>query len=110
MEVAGGCGAVPAAVAARVGSVGHRVADGRISVGVRAGDRTLRGGGTSGCDDLEVPVAMHCPRCKHPLAADDPDGLADDMLAHLREVHAHEPPREHVLARIAQQNRGDGNR
>lgn len=66
--------------------------------------------GTSGCNDLNVPVSMHCPRCKHPLAADDPEALADEMLAHLSEVHAHEPPREHVLARIAEQNQGDGNR
>ena len=60
--------------------------------------------GTSGCNDLNVPISMRCPRCKHALDADDADALADDMLAHLREVHGHEPPREHVLARIAQQN------
>ena len=80
------------------------------TVGYGQASRHFVAAGTSGCDDLEVPVSMHCPRCRHPLAADDPEGLADDMLAHLREAHAHEPPREHVLARIAQQNRGDGNR
>lgn len=64
----------------------------------------------AGCNDLDVPVSMHRPRCKHPLAADDPEALADDMLAHLREAHAHEPPREHVLARIAQQTHGEGHR
>ena len=47
---------------------------------------------------------MHCPRCKQPFDADAPEALADAMLAHLRDVHGHEPPRDHVLARIARQN------
>jgi predicted small metal-binding protein len=56
-----------------------------------------------GASILNVPVSMRCPRCKQPLEADDRDVLADDMVAHLRDVHGHEPPREHVLARIARQ-------
>ena len=51
-----------------------------------------------------MPVSMRCPRCKQSLDAGDPDALADDVLHHLEEQHGHAPPREHVLARIAQQN------
>jgi predicted small metal-binding protein len=52
---------------------------------------------------------MRCPRCKHSLQAGSPEALADDMLAHLRDAHGHEPPREHVLARIALQRQEAGN-
>jgi len=52
-------------------------------------------------------LSMHCPRCKHPVTADDADTLADQMLDHLREAHDHAPPREHVLARIARLNSVD---
>jgi len=47
---------------------------------------------------------MRCPRCKLSLSADDPDVLTDDTLAHLREAHGHEPPREHIRTRIDRQN------
>jgi hypothetical protein len=51
-----------------------------------------------------MTLSMHCPRCKHPMAADDADALADLMVAHLGEAHDHAPPREHVLARITRLN------
>ena len=57
---------------------------------------------------LSVPASIRCPRCKQSLEADDPEVLADDLLAHLRTAHGHEPPREHVMARIARQNEGNG--
>ena len=47
---------------------------------------------------------MYCSRCKVELAAEDPEALADQVLDHLRETHGHVPPREHVLARIDEQN------
>ena len=47
---------------------------------------------------------MRCPRCKQSFEAENPEGLADDVLAHLEVTHGHVPPREHVLARIAGQN------
>jgi hypothetical protein len=62
------------------------------------------------CNDRDVPVSMRCPRCKYPLEAADPDALADALLAHLRDAHGHEPPREHVLARIERQNQGGDTR
>ena len=45
---------------------------------------------------------MRRPRREHPIQASDPDPLADEMLVQLRQAHDHEPPREHVLARLAQ--------
>ena len=60
--------------------------------------------GRPSCHDRVVTVSMRCPRCKQSFEAENPEGLADDVLAHLEVTHGHAPPREHVLARIAGQN------
>jgi predicted small metal-binding protein len=49
-------------------------------------------------------LALRCPRSKHTMTSDNAEALADDMLAHVKAEHGHEPPREHVLARIERQN------
>ena len=52
------------------------------------------------------PPAMRCPQCKLDLTAVDDEALADAMMTHLLE-HGHQPPREHVLARIRRHNPAD---
>lgn len=49
-------------------------------------------------------LSLRCPRCKHVLTSANADHLADEMLAHIHDVHRHTPPREHVLARIERHN------
>jgi hypothetical protein len=52
-------------------------------------------------------LILRCPRCKQTFSKDDPDQLADALIAHLGREHGHAPPREHVLARIERHNPGD---
>lgn len=49
-------------------------------------------------------LTLRCPRCKRTFSSDDPDQLTDALISHVEKEHGHAPPREHVLARIAQQN------
>lgn len=48
---------------------------------------------------MNTQLTMRCPRCKQIVTAGTEDLLADTMLDHLSE-HGHQPPRDHVLARI----------
>lgn len=53
---------------------------------------------------MTAPALMRCPRCKLDLSADDVETLTDTMLVHLESAHGHQPPREHVLARVRRHN------
>jgi uncharacterized C2H2 Zn-finger protein len=52
-------------------------------------------------------LTLRCPRCKQGFSDDDADQLADALVAHVEQEHGHAPPREHVVARIKQQNTVD---
>jgi hypothetical protein len=52
----------------------------------------------------EPPLSLRCPRCKQQLTGPDEPTLADRMLEHLAAVHGHQPPRDHVVARIRRHN------
>ena len=51
-----------------------------------------------------MSAQMRCPRCKLDLTAGDVEALTDVMLEHLQTEHGHQPPREHVIARIRRRN------
>lgn len=50
-------------------------------------------------------MSMPCPRCKGSIAGPDEESLADAMLEHLQGEHGHQPPHDHVLARIRRHGR-----
>ena len=50
---------------------------------------------------------LRCPRCKTEFRGDDPEELADVLIAHIQADHGHAPPREHVLSRIERNNPRD---
>jgi uncharacterized C2H2 Zn-finger protein len=52
-------------------------------------------------------LMLRCPRCKQTFSSDDADQLADVLVDHVEQEHGHAPPREHVLARIEQQDTPD---
>ena len=47
-----------------------------------------------------MPLELVCHACDVALQADTADDLADLASKHALSIHGHEPPREHVLARI----------
>lgn len=57
--------------------------------------------GDTGC---MAGLWLRCPRCKQQFSEPDADGLADALIAHIKQEHGHAPPREHVLARIERHN------
>jgi len=50
-------------------------------------------------------LSVTCHACQVTMEAASEDELLDLALEHARAVHGHEPPREHVLARIRHENR-----
>ena len=52
-----------------------------------------------------MPLELVCHACDVELRADTEDELVDLSLKHALSIHGHEPPRDHVLARIHLHNR-----
>lgn len=52
-----------------------------------------------------MPLDLVCHACDVVLSADNEDELVDLTSKHALSIHGHEPPREHVLARIHLHNR-----
>lgn len=53
---------------------------------------------------VEVPLELVCHACEVTLQSATEDELVALALQHARSIHGHEPPREHVLARIRLHN------
>lgn len=51
------------------------------------------------------PLELVCHACDVVLCAGTVDDLVDLAIKHALSIHGHEPPREHVLARIHLHNR-----